>query len=504
MDREPLSRSVRTYWWALLPALVSLSVSAVSIYPRITRRPPALTPDSALYLYVGRRMATGALPYLTTWDVKPPAIFETTALISILVGGDSLLMHAVGLVGNAVAIALSCVLLALIARRLTANRIAALAAGLTPLAYPYTYLYAAHGIRAIYFLCVFGLAAIYFYLDDRVILSTASGALAAAYWHFGLVFPLAVVGAYWYRALRFPGDQTGSTDGTGRSTNRPGHDGWLALGTLLAAALLVCAPLVLGGALGPLLIQTVVVHLVAAERISPLGNLRVYLSLFGFLSVVGAYGAGTVFWTLLRSVRAHRASRTTGTDHERERTKSRTEINAEDGGYVESRASVGAGLWWVPLTIGWFLLQVLRLDMDGPPDFVPLTVFSGLGVASFVAAFAPERTLVPVAGREGGSNPVSGTLDTLDRRRNEVRILGVVVVAVGISVVWLLVADPPFPPASGRVPELFFSERIAPSCHVRFTEAERLWLSLTPADRGDRVCLGRDLETVLELLRTRR
>lgn len=504
-DRGAFGRNVLTYWWIVLPALASLSVSAVSIYPRVTRRPPAVTPDSALYLYVGRRMAGGALPYLTTWDVKPPAIFETTALLSILVGGDSLSMHAIGLAANAVVLSLSCVLLALIARRLTANRIAALAAGLTPLAYPYTYLYAAHGVRAIYFLCVFGLATIYFYLDDRVILSTASGALAAAYWHFGLLFPLATLGAYWYRALRSP------ENGRDRSANRTGpHEGWLSLGTLLAVTLLVCAPFVLGGALGPLLIQTVVVHVVAAERIFPLGNLRVYLSLFGLLSVVGAYGAGIVSWHLLRSSRSVRSIRSVlpgairSDEREREARadgENGAAVRAEDGGRVENERNVSAGLWWVPVTIGWFLLQVLGLDMDGPPDFVPLTVFAGLGVACFVAAFAPDSRSVfdRAVGREGRSSAESRVVATA--RRNEVRILGLVAIAVGISVAWLLVADPPFPPATGRVPRLFLSGGVSPSCHVRFTEAERLWLARTPANRGDAVCLGGDLGTVLELLR---
>jgi len=88
-------------------------------------------------------------------------------------------------------------------------------------------------------------------------------------------------------------------------------------------------------------------------------------------------------------------------------------------------------------------------------------------------------------------------------RQNGSHLLGLVFVAVGVSLVWVFLSDPPFLPTTGRVPQLFYSGRVAPSCHVRFTEAERLWLARTAANPGDEICLGRDLGTVLDLLRAR-
>ncbi len=68
----------------LFPAL-----AAVILFPTAPAMQPVPPTDSGVFLYAGRRILDGGLPYLAIWDHKPPMIFYINALGLLLAGGSA-------------------------------------------------------------------------------------------------------------------------------------------------------------------------------------------------------------------------------------------------------------------------------------------------------------------------------------------------------------------------------------------------------------------------------
>jgi hypothetical protein len=291
--------------------------------------PPYLEVDAALYLYIGLRFADGDVPYKHVWEIKPPAMAETTGILAIATGGDPLVYWtAVTVVLVAVALA-TVTLLSVLVYHWTGNRLAAFTAGLTPLAFPTWYLSLATGPRPKYFMLLFGAAAIYCYVRDYPTWSMVCGALAAAYWQFGIIFPAGVLIGYWQGGSR--------------------HSRiWLRLGGgLLASTIVVLAPFVYADALPQTIGQTVLTVFMQSPSqptlTKRLGYFRHLVQFAWIVPVVGTYG-GVVIVQQLRSGAASR------------------------------------GLWWMPVTIAWFDIQFLVFDLDGLHDLLPIMTVGAFGV----------------------------------------------------------------------------------------------------------------------------
>ncbi len=71
--------------WLWLLGLLLVSVLALSVATPVAQQVPG--PDSAVYLYFGRQVNAGALPYRDLFELKPPGIFYIDALGLLLDGG---------------------------------------------------------------------------------------------------------------------------------------------------------------------------------------------------------------------------------------------------------------------------------------------------------------------------------------------------------------------------------------------------------------------------------
>lgn len=308
---------------------------------QLSRSPPAIGNDTALFLYTGREFLGGRVVYKYIWDIKPPAIHELSAIFSFVAGGDPFI-HYILFIGTTIFIAGGvCALLALVAYQLTGVHIASFTAGIAPLAYTPFLKVASLGIRPKYFTCFFGLLCIFFYLKQRPVLSIAAATVATSFWQLGVLFPAAVlVGEYVEH------------DANWRTIGQMG-------GVMMAVAAAFIAPVALQGAFLPMVAQVGIAPFVAGEPGSILAHYSKLRGIAGSSIVliwIGVYG----WFTIVKSAGANQR-------------------------------------WWVAATIAWFSVQVLYFDLDAPPDLIPLVVFVSLGIA-IVSDHLGKRDTDSIAG----------------------------------------------------------------------------------------------------------
>ena len=117
-------------------------------------------PDALFLEHAGWYVTQGGVPYVNMWDVKPPLSVETTAVISLLTGGNMLALHVVAtLLTVALGVGITLVVFRLVADA-TDDEMAGLIAGLFVLAYPGFHYFAGRGFSAKFFALFFGLLAI--------------------------------------------------------------------------------------------------------------------------------------------------------------------------------------------------------------------------------------------------------------------------------------------------------------------------------------------------------
>jgi len=72
---------VSTAHWPLLAAVAGVTLAGL---PTVNFQ---YGPDQALFAYIGRKLVQGDVLYVDWWDVKPPGVFWTYALVAWLPGG---------------------------------------------------------------------------------------------------------------------------------------------------------------------------------------------------------------------------------------------------------------------------------------------------------------------------------------------------------------------------------------------------------------------------------
>ncbi|MFC7047203.1 DolP-mannose mannosyltransferase [Halobacteriaceae archaeon GCM10025711] len=87
---------------------------------------------------------------------ETPVVFEFTAILAFLTGGDPALLHSVSVLVTAAAAVSGILLVGQLTHQLTGHDTASIIAGLTMLTLPTYYILVSHGIRPKYFTLVFG------------------------------------------------------------------------------------------------------------------------------------------------------------------------------------------------------------------------------------------------------------------------------------------------------------------------------------------------------------
>jgi len=291
-----------------------------------------LSSDTAFFEHAGWYITQGAVPYVNFWDVKPPLIHETSALISFVTGGNITLGHYISIfIMSSLAIGIL-LLVSSLTYRMTESRKAALIAGIAVLAHPAFHHLPTLGLWAKYFSVFFGLFGIWCEKNNRYLLAGASGAASAGYWQFGLIFALIVA------SLTI---QTG-----GRTKIRD-----TIIGMAIVTAITV-APVIYMGGFVAMISQVVFVPFTISEDytlLHRLGKGVLYLGYSGIVLILGVMGAACALYKDWRET------------------------------------------WWVAVGLAWFGFQLLALNFASEADLFPALIFTALGVGVFVPHLTPKR-----------------------------------------------------------------------------------------------------------------
>lgn len=323
---------VTTHWLTILAVQTALLMSIMALPNLLLPGRPKLGHDSYFYLHSGWRWTRGYVPYIHTWDVKPPFMHELSALFSLLVAGDPYWLATLAIVATAATVIGIVMLVGTLVHIHTENPVAAYAAGTTVLAYPILYTLAAKGVRPKYYVMFLGLCGVWLATRQRYGAGGASAAAAAWTWQFGAVFPLIILGGAFRRWL-----EHGDPSAVRRTV--------LGAGALSA---LVLAPIALGGALVAMLGQTLLASFLTSEPLTLTDRIARFFAVTDMaapLALCGLVGSATPL--------------------------------------VSSRDDTRA--LWIPAGTVWFCFQVFYLDFQSGADLLLLWVFIALGVGLLVA-----------------------------------------------------------------------------------------------------------------------
>lgn len=434
--------------WRLTVLGVGLALHLTAVLALwLSQQPPPMRGDTALFEHAGWAMTEGRTLYVGIWDIKPPLAFQLSALIAWVTGGHALLQHAVS-VGVTIAASMATLLLVgQIVHEETGEPRASLLAGLAPLAYPWFFLRPAYGFSPKYFALAFGLGAILASLHRRDGIAGALGAASAAVWQFGIVFPVLALA---------------------RSLGR--RERWTrCLAGIAFATAVVTVPVLLSGAGEAMIVEAVIVPLLVRNGASPLvqgGDALLFLR-FGLGPVlVGGLG---ILWAA-----RHRPRREA----------------------------------WLIALAAWVFVEVVFLDMDGPPDLLLAVATTALGLGLIVPASINARRaaagavglgLVVAAFGVGGFGVL---FDPVSESRDEQRA-DPALVHRGLQ---LLAGEPedgtpPIEDAGNEdvqalrpflggenLPELYWNRVLPGTCHYRLSMTELAWLEQTGRPIRDMDC----------------
>lgn len=421
--------------WILVSLYSGIAFLIQGIRFAITRDWPSIGPDPALFQHAGWYVTQGARMYIDIWDPKPPAVIETTAILSILSGGDVYIHHSLSIFATICAMVTSAVLITLIVQEMTEEYLSGILSGIVFISFPFVLINPFHGFGVKAFTVMFGLLSIYAAKSNKPALAGGSAVLSAAYWQFSLIFVLIAFLILPQRRLRR----------------------FVAGGIVTGG--IIMAPIIYWGAVIPMVVETIIAPASGGEVQSFLYRLVkgvLALSWSIPLCVIGVLG---IF------------------SHIRKRS--------ED--------------WdWLLLFIMWFSLQIFVLDYDGSDDlmygFVLVAIGVGLlydyelksypkrGLRGFVLALVLFNTLT--LGGVGivdhseihGDDDDSALLPkfvlwTAHHAGYEEYQLG------GSSPADLYEVESPYGPE--KVKELFWNKTIPTSCHYRLSGLELAWINET-------------------------
>jgi len=341
---------------ALRASPVITALGYVAWVLTVVSETPSVGSDPATFLLGGQLLAEGGAPYVHLWDPKPPAIHETTALISVLAGGDAYATYLGGVaVTGLVAVATVALVVAHVSRA-GATSVTAALAGFTVIAYRPFLAATSHGPFVKYYATCALVGALLALDVEYYLLAGVAGALAVLYWQFAAPVPLVVAGLVGWRYIN------GET-----SLREVGR----CVGGAGATTLVVLAPIVWHGGLAAMINQVVVAPALWTYKLIPKSPV-VLFSQFGNASPLlglATVGMLVLVWGAVRDPRR--------------------------------RPTVTVYLF----LFGWYTLYAARSAQTGIPDLFPLTALVGLIIGKSVvqlrewpAALAPtSRRVLQVA-----------------------------------------------------------------------------------------------------------
>lgn len=426
-DRRP------SFEESLLLVLGVVLQSIPNLYNFSVNSPPIIGLDAIVFQYSGWYMTQGGVPYAGIWDIKPPFIHYVAAAVSAISGGDMFVLHTASVLLMGASFLLVSSLVFRIVIELTDNRRSAFLASLFLFTYPELYTFSARGLRPKMFVMLFALVSIWCLTRERFAMSALFGALAAGFWQFAIVFAL-VPTAYVIHRREWKSFTA------------------LLVGTSALVAVAV-APLAYSGVTNQLVAEVIVGPFMASEELNyPLRILEAgyFLKFASIPLAIGGLG-------VLVAVR-------------------------ED--------AYGRPLW-LPILGGWFLFQVLFIDLDGPPDlFVGFVIAAlGLGIA---ADHWPryERTLL--VGTSAVVVLMCGWL-------TYVLVTGDTFLWPGFSAT--LVADPSgYYSYTAGLDHLYWNREFAGSCHLRLSEPEKDFMRIVGETRETARCGAYDLRHLIRAI----
>lgn len=408
--------------WLLAVVLPPLGLQIVQIWRLIHQfdRPP-MAPDAGIFQHIGWLITNGGQLYVDAWEPKLPLPFETTALLSLLSGGDMYLYQLLNITLMALASVGSIVLVALLTHHITHNEVASVLAGSSLLLLPGYLIRPAYGFKAKYMLLFFGLLAIYMILNEHPLLSGAAAAMSFGYYQLGAIFPLVVVGLAWHR---WGPRTTEKVVVTGVVVTlislSPVLFLWEASSQLVAQALII--PAIVGGE-APL-VEKVLAGAAHFKWASP-------------FVIIGGIG-------FLRSI----------------------------------REKLGAEHWWMTACTIWFGFALFFVDFDtgGYTDLIPGLAFMAIGIGLFADHYssrAVRRGLVALmlavivinTVALGSFGLVFQPVDT--REPESMESLATNERAQTVDTV---------PDDTPDVRYLYWTKETAPTCHYRLSLTEIHWL----------------------------
>ncbi|NKE37882.1 DolP-mannose mannosyltransferase [Natronococcus sp. JC468] len=312
---------IRDSWLVVLSPIVALLfVKGFAEY--LLTEWPAIATDPAFFQHTGWYILQGGVPYVDVWDVNPPVPFGIAAVLAAVSGGDMLVLHALSSALTTLVGAVSVILVGWVAKLVTGEDAAAIAAGLTMLVVPEVFLLSPEGIRAQFYALFFGTLALALILRDRPFLAGAVAALSAGSWQMGIVFAPLIVGMAYQR------------NGTKNALSA------IAGGSLVAGVVIIV--FAAAGALVPMIVQAVRAPLTAGSPNTLAEYGYTVLLVLGYGSIllpVAFFGWG---YAGIRNLRDR---------------------------------------WWLPAGGAILTYQVLTIDMDGSTDALLWLAFVALGVA---------------------------------------------------------------------------------------------------------------------------
>lgn len=392
-------------WRYLLVALTAIFVVPSLLLNVFQSGYPYIGPDAALFQYVGWYSTQGGLPYRHIWDSKPPLIHGVATVLGYLSFGNMVVLHVASMTLMAITLTASVYLIGQLVFDLTENHVAAFLSGSTVFTYPIFYILPSFGLRPKFFVILFGLLSLSLNIRNRYVLSGGFAAIAAGFWQGGVVFPCLVIG--------------------GIATKRE----WSILAKTLVGmagvALVVLFPFILKGITNELIAQVILSPFVASEPLRLLWRMMTVMSFLKLalpVVVIGCIG-------ILLAYPFYQA-------------------------------------WWVPVGAGLFVLQVFLIDLDGPPDLMPVFIFVAVGVGL--------------------------VYDKLPFQWPTVGFGGIALIAIGMVLIGNPFAEVTSPIQNGLTPgtvEWHYWNKLSPtSCHLRRSGAELSFLQKVGGSINERLC----------------
>ena len=80
-------------WIGKVPRYLTMGVIILFLFIRIGFRDIPIERDEGSYAYMGQLLLKGEIPYKDFYEMKPPALYYSYAVLSALSGGDISMMH---------------------------------------------------------------------------------------------------------------------------------------------------------------------------------------------------------------------------------------------------------------------------------------------------------------------------------------------------------------------------------------------------------------------------